>query len=206
MFQQSNLQIGRGQSAQLVAADVLSSLGRRDQGGCWQPVVRVGPAVSLLGQILNNQIQQTPSHHVILVWSSYPVDCLKQLDVHRVSGEVALDLDEGVAGGHGLDQETVRGKVGGVGDVLLELSVPGLADPGQVQVALSQCPSLQHELCRPRCPRCPHCAGGGEQARPCSLTQRGCEILFSDHPKLIEQASTAGKDRETHQEVPLETD
>ena len=31
--------------------------------------------------------------------------------------------------------------------ILLELSLPGLADPGQVQVALSQSPSLQQELC-----------------------------------------------------------
>ena len=79
-------------------------------------------------------------------YQSYPVDRFKQLDVHRVPGEVTLDLDEGVAGGHGLDQETVGWKVVRVRHILLELSISRLTDPGQVQVSLSQGPSLQHEV------------------------------------------------------------
>ena len=50
----------------------------------------------------------------------YPVDGLKELDVHGVSGELALDLDEAVAGGHGLHQHAVRRQnLGQVHDVIM---------------------------------------------------------------------------------------
>ena len=75
-------------------------------------------------------------------FSTYPVDGLEELDVHGVPGELALDLDEGVAGGHGLHQQAVGGQGQGVGRVLLELALPRLAHPGQVQVTLRQGPRL----------------------------------------------------------------
>ena len=74
--------------------------------------------------------------------SVYPVDGLKQFDIHGVAGELAIDLDEGVAGGHGLHQEAVCGEGEGVRGALLELAVPGLAHARQVQVALGECPGL----------------------------------------------------------------
>ena len=74
--------------------------------------------------------------------SSYPVDGLEELDVHGVSGELALDLDEGVTGGHGLHQQAVGGQSQGVGGALLELALPSLAHTGQVQVTLGQGPGL----------------------------------------------------------------
>ena len=51
--------------------------------------------------------------------SVYPVDGLKQFDVHGVAGELALDLDEAVARGHGLYQHAVRRQnLGQVRDII----------------------------------------------------------------------------------------
>ena len=67
--------------------------------------------------------------------STYPVDCLKQLDVHGITGELALDLDQRVTGGHGLDQEAVCGQGLRIRNTLGELAFSGLAHSRQVQVS-----------------------------------------------------------------------
>ena len=48
-----------------------------------------------------------------------------------------------MAGGHGLHQEALRGEVDGIVNVLLELRVPRLDDPGQVEVALGEGAGLE---------------------------------------------------------------
>ena len=73
----------------------------------------------------------------------YPVDGLKQFDVHWIAGELALDLDEGVTGGHGLDQEAVCGQSLRIRNTLRELSLSGLANCCQVQVSFCQGSSLK---------------------------------------------------------------
>ena len=69
---------------------------------------------------------------------SHPFYGLKQFDIERVPGEFALEPDEGVTRGHGLDEGRVQGKDGRVCRHLLELGVLRLADARQVQVALCQ--------------------------------------------------------------------
>ena len=75
--------------------------------------------------------------------STYPVDCLKQLDVHGITGELALDLDQRVTGGHGLDQEAVCGQGLRIRNTLGELAFSGLAHSRQVQVSFCQGSSLK---------------------------------------------------------------
>ena len=145
---------------------MLQALGRGHQGGGGQAIVRVGAAVSLLSQFLtrnkfqfnNVKLVSIVLLHILfieqklfktlctgiklLIFLSYPVDCLEELDVHGVAGELPLYLDQGVTRGHGLHQEAVSGQGQRVGDALLELALPGLAHPRQVQVTLGQGPRL----------------------------------------------------------------
>ena len=79
--------------------------------------------------------------------SSYPVDGLEELDVHGVSSELSLYLDQGVTGGHGLHQEAVSWQRQRVRSALLELTLSSLAHPGQVQITLSQGPRLSGVKC-----------------------------------------------------------
>ena len=51
---------------------------------------------------------------------THPSDGLKQFDVQRVPGELALEPDERVAGGHSLNQGRVQGECGGVRGRLAE--------------------------------------------------------------------------------------
>ena len=37
----------------------------------------------------------------------YPFDCFEEFDVERISGQLALEVDERVTGGHRLDQDRV---------------------------------------------------------------------------------------------------
>ena len=91
-------------------------------------------------------VGEMTSNKLLLPWfSSYPVDGLEKLDVHGVAGELSLYLDQGVAAGHCLHQEAVCGQSQRVGGALLELALSGLTHPRQVQVTLSQGPSLQME-------------------------------------------------------------
>ena len=68
----------------------------------------------------------------------YPLNCLKELDVERVSGQLAFEPDERVTRGHGLDEGGVQRQLCRVRDHLLELVVLRLAHARQVQVALRQ--------------------------------------------------------------------
>ena len=91
---------------------ITAHLGRGHEGGRWQAVVGVRAAVSLLRQFLAANVAKLGNIFKLLSATRYfyPVDGLEELDVHGVAGELALYLDQGVAGGHSLHQETVSGQ------------------------------------------------------------------------------------------------
>ena len=55
MLEEGDLEVGGGHAAHLGGGRVFDALGRGDQGGGGQAVVRVRSAVSLLSQFLNEK-------------------------------------------------------------------------------------------------------------------------------------------------------
>ena len=94
------------------------SFGWGHEGWGWHPIIGVDPGIELLFEL--------------------PFDGLEQLDVKGVAGQLPAELDEGVAGGHRVDQGGVGGQGGGVRHHVHELGPTGLRHPGEVEIAFSQ--------------------------------------------------------------------
>ena len=80
-LQAGDLEVGGGG---LKMTPISGTLGRRDQGGSSNAIIRIDSGIELLLQL--------------------PFDGVEQLDIQRVSRQFPLEFDEGVAACHGMDQ------------------------------------------------------------------------------------------------------